>query len=119
MPANQQFFKPSARPKNLPHILFAVCKRYRGSVGPVPSGTFAGLRRQGLLITTGSFTVDAKQEATCDGAPPVDLIDGERLCDLLKEHKWGEASVWSRMSKYRRSSSPSFDGTSSLRMTNS
>jgi len=32
---------------------------------------------------------DAKQEATRDGAPPVDLIDGERLCDLLREYEPG------------------------------
>jgi len=30
-----------------------------------------------------------KKEATRDGAPPIDLIDGERLCDLLKEHQLG------------------------------
>ena len=42
-----------------------------------------------LLITTGTFTADAKSEATRDGAAPIDLIDGERLCDLLKEYKLG------------------------------
>ena len=42
-----------------------------------------------MLITTGSFTADAKAEATRDGAPPVDLIDGDRLCDLLKEYELG------------------------------
>lgn len=41
------------------------------------------------MITTGSFTADAKGEATRDGAPPVDLIDGDRLCDLLKEYELG------------------------------
>jgi restriction system protein len=44
---------------------------------------------KGLLITTGTFTGDAKAEATRDGAPPVDLIDGQRLCDLLKEYELG------------------------------
>jgi restriction system protein len=53
----------------------------------------SGRGDKGLLITTGSFTADAKQEATRDGAPPVDLIDGERLCDLLKEHKLGVRTV--------------------------
>jgi restriction system protein len=24
-----------------------------------------------------------------DGAPPVDLIDGDRLCDLLKDYELG------------------------------
>ena len=49
----------------------------------------AGRGDKGLLITTGSFTADAKGEATRDGAPPVDLIDGDRLCDLLKEYELG------------------------------
>ncbi|MGA8745386.1 MAG: restriction endonuclease [Solirubrobacterales bacterium] len=42
-----------------------------------------------MLITTGTYTAEAKREATRDGAPPIDLIDGERLCDLLKEHQLG------------------------------
>jgi restriction system protein len=45
--------------------------------------------REGLLITTGSFTRDAQAEATRDGVPPVELIDGDRLCDLLKEFRLG------------------------------
>jgi restriction system protein len=73
--------------------VFFQCKRYKGSVGAGAvrdfRGAMSGRGDKGLLITTGSFTADAKQEATRDGAPPVDLIDGERLCDLLKEHKMG------------------------------
>ena len=49
----------------------------------------AGRGDKGLLITTGSFTGDAKAEATRDGAPPIDLIDGDRLCELLKEYELG------------------------------
>jgi restriction system protein len=49
----------------------------------------AGRGDKGLLITTGTFTADAKAEATRDGAPPVDLIDGGRLCDLLREYELG------------------------------
>lgn len=44
---------------------------------------------KGLLITTGTFTADAKAEAARDGAPPLDLIDGARLCELLKEFDMG------------------------------
>ena len=44
---------------------------------------------KGLLITTGTFTADAKKEATRDGAPPIDLIDGDRLCELLKRYDLG------------------------------
>jgi restriction system protein len=42
-----------------------------------------------LFITTGSFTPDAKREATRDGAPVLDLIDGETLCDILKDKNLG------------------------------
>lgn len=73
--------------------VFFQCKRYKGSVTPDRvrdfRGAMAGRGDKGLLITTGTFTAEAKKEATRDGAPPVDLIDGERLCDLLKEHQLG------------------------------
>lgn len=73
--------------------VFYQCKRYRGSVGSGAvrdfRGAMAGRGDKGLLITTGSFTAEAKAEATHDGAPPVDLIDGDRLCDLLKEYELG------------------------------
>ncbi len=75
--------------------VFFQCKRYRGSVGPSAvrdfRGAMAGRGDKGLLITTGSFTADAKKEATRDGAPPIDLIDGDRLCELLKRYDLG---VW-------------------------
>jgi restriction system protein len=73
--------------------VFFQCKRYRGSVGPSAvrdfRGAMAGRGDKGLLITTGSFSADAKKEATRDGAPPIDLIDGDRLCDLLKRYDLG------------------------------
>ncbi|WP_245514979.1 restriction endonuclease [Jiella endophytica] len=42
-------------------------------------------RRQGLIITTSTFTKDARAEATRDGAPAIDLVDGVELCRLSKE----------------------------------
>jgi restriction system protein len=73
--------------------VFFQCKRYRGSVGPASvrdfRGAMAGRGDKGLLITTGTFSADAKREATRDGAPAVDLIDGDRLCDLLKRYELG------------------------------
>ena len=73
--------------------VFFQCKRYRGSVGPSAvrdfRGAMAGRGDKGLLITTGTFTADAKKEATRDGAPPIDLIDGDRLCELLKRYDLG------------------------------
>jgi restriction system protein len=73
--------------------VYFQCKRYKGSVtaGVVRDfrGAMVGRGEKGLLITTGTFTRDAQNEATRDGAPPVELIDGDRLCDLLKEYSLG------------------------------
>ena len=73
--------------------VFFQCKRYADPVGPGAvrdfRGAMAGRGEKGLLITTSSFTREAKLEASRDGAPPVELIDGDRLCDLLKEHGLG------------------------------
>ncbi|HEX6479188.1 MAG TPA: restriction endonuclease [Ktedonobacteraceae bacterium] len=69
-------------------ILFQ-CKRYRGSVPPGAirdfRGAMIGRADRGLVITTGTFSREAKLEATRDGAPPIDLLDGEQLLDKLKE----------------------------------
>ena len=73
-------------------VLFQ-CKRYRGSVaaGTVRDfrGAMAGRSDKGLLITTGSFTRDAKREATRVGVPPIDLIDGNLLAEKLKDLSLG------------------------------
>lgn len=73
--------------------VFFQCKRYVGSVGAGAvrdfRGAMAGRGDKGLLITTGTFTADAKAESTRDGAPPLDLIDGTRLCELLKQYELG------------------------------
>lgn len=74
--------------------VFFQCKRYRGTVGPDKirdfRGAIAGRGDRGLLITTGTFTRDARLEAARDGATPlIDLIEGERLCELLKHHGLG------------------------------
>lgn len=69
------------------------CKRYQSSVSsPLIRnfrGSMTGRADKGLIITTGSFTRDAIQEANRDGAPSIDLIDGDKLIDLLKEHSLG------------------------------
>lgn len=74
------------------HVIFQ-CKRYRGSITPSQIRDFRGAMQgradKGLFITTGTFTREALKEATRDGAPPIDLIDGELLCDKLKELKLG------------------------------
>jgi restriction system protein len=81
------------RPSLVSFPIFFQCKRYRDSVGPSQvrdfRGAMAGRGEKGLLITTGTFTAEAKREATRDGAPPVELIDGSDLCDLLKDYGVG------------------------------
>lgn len=65
------------------------CKRYKGSVSVSQvrdfRGAMVGRADKGLLVTTGNFTKDAVREATRDGAPAIDLIDGDQLIDKLKE----------------------------------
>ena len=74
------------------HVLFQ-CKRYTGSVAAREirdfRGAMVGRSDKGLYITTGTFTAEAKREATRDGAPAIELIDGDQLCDLLRHLKLG------------------------------
>src|SRR6266851_4621800 len=73
--------------------VYFQCKKYKGSVsaGAIRDfrGAMVGRTDKGLFITTGTFTAEAKKEATRDGAPAIDLIDGDLLCDLLKNLKLG------------------------------
>jgi restriction system protein len=65
------------------------CKRYNGSVSSKQirdfRGAMIGRADRGLFMTTGTFTRDAKQEATRDGAPAIDLIEGSDLIQKMKE----------------------------------
>ncbi len=73
--------------------VYFQCKRYTSSVGASSirdfRGAMAGRSDKGIFITTATFTTEAKKEAARDGAIPIDLIDGDRLCALLKELKLG------------------------------
>lgn len=70
------------------HVVFQA-KRYHGSVSPSVirdfRGAMSGRADKGLILTTGSFTREAKKEATRDGATPIDLIDGNEFAERLKE----------------------------------
>jgi restriction system protein len=76
------------------HIIFQ-CKRYKSTskVGAKDirdfRGAMVGRTDKGLFITTSSFTREAISEATRDGAPTIDLIDGEKLAEKLKELNLG------------------------------
>lgn len=73
-------------------VLFQ-CKRYAKSVAPSQvrdfRGAMSGRADKGIIITTGTFTAEAKREATRDGAPPIELIDGEKLIDMLESLELG------------------------------
>jgi restriction system protein len=74
------------------NVLFQS-KRYKGNIGPEIvrdfRGAMVGRADKGLIISTGGFTLEARREATRDGAPPIDLIDGRLLAQKLKELKLG------------------------------
>lgn len=74
------------------HVIFQ-CKRYKGAITPSQIRDFRGAMQgrtdKGLFITTGIFTREAINEANRDGAPVIELVDGEKLCEKLKELKLG------------------------------
>lgn len=82
------------RPQGLISFRTTVqCKRWSGGVGAdrvqAFQGASMGKADRGILITTGHFTPAAVNQAQAPGAFPVDLVDGDALCDLLREHSLG------------------------------
>jgi restriction system protein len=73
-------------------VLFQ-CKRYKNSVSSPEirnfRGAMAGRADKGIIITTGTFTAEALREASRDGVPPIQLIDGEKLIDMLENLELG------------------------------
>ena len=85
------------RPQGLISFHTAVqCKRYQGSVGTAAvrefRGSFVGKADRGVIMTTGSFTRSA-EEAAAEMTFPVDLLDGDGFCDLLKEFELGVSTI--------------------------
>ena len=46
-------------------------------------------------MTTGTFTAEARREASRDGVAPIELIDGEKLVDMLAHLELGLKPVTS------------------------
>lgn len=74
-----------------PFVSFSVffqSKRYKGNVSASQirdfRGAMLGRADKGIVITTGSFTLDAKKEARRDGVPPIELVDGENLIEMFE-----------------------------------
>jgi len=74
------------------HVHFQ-CKRYKDSISSALirdfRGAMVGRADKGIFITTGTFTRDARAEALRDGAPPLDLIEGDDLVKMLKDFRLG------------------------------
>lgn len=74
------------------NVLFQ-CKRYQGAVTPSQvrdfRGAMMGRADKGLIITTGTFTLEAKKEARRDGVPPIELVDGDILIDMFEKLELG------------------------------
>jgi restriction system protein len=79
-----------------PFVSFKVlfqCKRYKGTVSRAQVGDFRnamiGRAEKGIIMTTGTFSSDAIKEANRDGAPQVELVDGEKLIEMFKRVELG------------------------------
>lgn len=74
------------------NVLFQ-CKRYKGSVSASQirdfRGAMLGRADKGIIMTTGSFTIEAKREARRDGAPPIEIVDGEKLVAMFQRLELG------------------------------
>ena len=74
------------------NVLFQ-CKRYQGAVTPSHvrdfRGAMMGRADKGIIITTGTFTLDAKKEARRDGVPPIELVDGDLLVEMFERLELG------------------------------
>ncbi|MDP2401913.1 MAG: restriction endonuclease, partial [Actinomycetota bacterium] len=77
-------------------VLFQ-CKRYAGTVTPSQvrdfRGAMMGRADKGIILTTGSFTSEARKEGVRDGVPPIELVDGEKLVNMLEELELGLVPV--------------------------
>lgn len=73
-------------------VLFQ-CKRYKGSVSRAEVGDFRnamlGRADKGIILTTGSFSTEAVKEANRDGAPPIELVEGDKLVSLFERARLG------------------------------
>ncbi len=74
------------------------CKKYDTNAVTSPDirnfrGAMDGRTDKGIFLTTSTFTADAKKEAVRDGAKPIELVDGQRLVEFLKEFELGLVPV--------------------------
>ena len=81
-----------------PFVSFRVlfqCKRYakgnlvsRAQVGDFRN-TMLGRAEKGIILTTSGFSNAAIQEASREGAPQVELVDGDKLVEMFQRVELG------------------------------
>ncbi|MDQ3660613.1 MAG: restriction endonuclease [Actinomycetota bacterium] len=79
-----------------PFVSFRVlfqCKRYSGSVSPSQVRDFRGAMQgradKGIILTTGTFTSEARKEAIRDGVPAIELVDRDKLIEMFERLELG------------------------------
>jgi restriction system protein len=81
-----------------PFVSFRVmfqCKKYgeKNSVSRVHIADFRnamlGRADKGIFITTSYFTKDAEKEASREGVPPVELVDADKLIEMIEKTELG------------------------------
>lgn len=48
-----------------------------------------GRAEKGIILTTGTFTKEAEKEASREGAPPIELVDGNKLVQMFEKVELG------------------------------
>lgn len=85
-----------------PFVSFKVlfqCKRYnnKNSIKREQIGDFRnamlGRADKGIFITTGYFSAEAEREANRDGAPPVELVDCDKLIEMFEKTELGLKAI--------------------------
>ena len=75
------------------------CKRYgeKNSVSRMQIADFRnamlGRADKGIFITTSFFTKDAEREANREGVPPIELVDAEKLVEMIEKTELGVKPV--------------------------
>ena len=55
----------------------------------------SGRADKGFILTTSTFTANARREAVRDRSPPIELVDGDKLVRMLEDLKLGLLPVQS------------------------
>lgn len=73
-------------------VLFQ-CKKHKNSVSSPAVRDFRGAMQgradKGIILSTGVFTTEARREASRDGVPPIELIDGQKITELMQKLELG------------------------------